>query len=82
MSRLQGNNETGTGRVFGRWSPSDLDANSTTSVSKENFKLLSSYNWLPHKAGTSGDIIVPGEQLSIVGASWFLIKFECSSAYS
>ena len=50
-------------RILARWDPGDFK-NTTPSISKTNFRLLSSYNWLsedPEGGDPSLSIVVPGE---------------------
>lgn len=50
-----------TARILARWNPADLK-NTAPSISKTNFRLLSSYNWLSDEGENPGpSIVVPGE---------------------
>ena len=48
--------------VLAQWTVADIKQ-TTTSVSKKDFKFLSSYNWSEKKGGST--IIVPGEYLEL-----------------
>ena len=56
-------------RILARWQPGDLKS-TTASISKTNFRFLSSYSWLSEESVSTGagesessrpSIVVPGE---------------------